>query len=407
MQNLLNSLTIMARHAKFKITDTPSGWMVNVPCTLTESGKRERHYFKTRKLAADHASTIKERVKLNGQSATAIKPSLAEAATLAESILKPWGLSIVEAAQMVAVIREKETASRSLKSAADDWLLTCEGLRDRTVASYKSTIKKLKAGLGDKLMASITATELQKTISPLGSVGASARGQIRNARAFWRWAATKGWCEAEIFAGVEMPKANRDSDEIAILTPKECEVLLRTAEEHYPQAVASFALQLFAGIRAEELVRLEAGNITEDGIDLAASVTKKGRRRHITPSATLAAWLKAYPFKPCSNWKQTNNACRRLAGWAVESRLLSDPLEPTRGAWPQNALRHSHASYAIASGVPLESLLFEFGHTGSAAVLREHYVGKASKKQALAFFAVMPKGVEAPATIQPLEAPAA
>jgi hypothetical protein len=76
-----------------------------------------------------------------------------------------------------------------------------------------------------------------------------------------------------------------------------------------------------------------------------------------------------------------------------------------RPAWPQNALRHSHASYAVASGTKLETLLFEFGHTGNANVLRAHYVGKASKKQALEFFAIRPEGVEAEAApqIEPVE----
>ena len=81
-----------------------------------------------------------------------------------------------------------------------------------------------------------------------------------------------------------------------------------------------------------------------------------------------------------------------------------EPLaDPTLGRWPQNALRHSHASYAVAYGVPLESLLFEFGHAGNPTLLRQHYVGKASKKQALEFFAIMPEGVAAPATIQPVD----
>lgn len=386
----------MARHAKFKVSETVSGWMLNIPATLADSGKRERHFFKTKQLATAHAAELRERVKLNGQSASIIKPSLAEAAILAESILEPWGISLVEAARMAAAIRERETASRPLGDAADDWLLTCETLRPRTVESYKLTVKRLKDTLADKLLANITASELQASIAPPGSFGASIQGRYRNARAFWRWAATKGWCKAELFAAVESPKANRDSEEIAILTIEQATLLLRTAEKHYPQAVASYALQLFAGIRAEELARLEAGNITIDGIDLAASITKKGRRRHITPSPTLAAWLKKYPFAPCSNWTQVNSACRRLAGWAVESRLLTDPPEATLGAWPQNALRHSHASYAIAAGIPLESLLFEFGHTGSAAVLRSHYVGKASKKQAVAFFAIAPKGMKIP-----------
>lgn len=386
----------MARHPKFKVAETPSGWMLNVPASLADSGKRERHFFRTKQLATDHAAGLRERVKLHGQAATAIKPSLAEAAILAESILAPWGLSIVEAARMAAAIRARETASRPLGTAADEWILTCEGLRPRTVDSYKQTVKRMKTALADKLLTGISAEELQKAVSPSGIIGASARGRIRNARAFWRWAASKGWCDAKTFDGVEMPKANRDAEEIAILTPAEAELLLRTAATHYPQAVASYALQLFAGIRAEELVRMDASHVTADGIDLGGAVTKKGRRRHITPSATLATWLERFPFEACSNWRQVNNACRRLAGWAVESRLLSNPPEPTRGAWPQNALRHSHASYAIASGVPLESLLFEFGHTGSAAVLREHYVGKASKKQAIAFFAIAPKGVKIP-----------
>jgi hypothetical protein len=68
--------------------------------------------------------------------------------------------------------------------------------------------------------------------------------------------------------------------------------------------------------------------------------------------------------------------------------------KPSRGRWPQNALRHSHASYAVASGVPLESLLFEFGHAGNHTLLRQHYVGRASKKQALEFFSIAPQGVK-------------
>ena len=63
----------------------------------------------------------------------------------------------------------------------------------------------------------------------------------------------------------------------------------------------------------------------------------------------------------------------------------------TCGPWRRQALRHSHASYAIAAGTPLESLLFEFGHVGGVEMLRKHYLGRASKAQAAAFFAIGPK----------------
>lgn len=140
---------------------------------------------------------------------------------------------------------------------------------------------------------------------------------------------------------------------------------------------------------------------------MSADITKKGRRRHINPNPTLSVWLKQYPYSPCPNWREVDKVCRRLAGWDLKARLLEDKKEtdqpkrmlpdPDLGKWPQNALRHSHASYAVAAGVPLESLMFEFGHTSNPAVLREHYAGRASKKDAIDFFSIGPKEEEVPA----------
>jgi integrase len=396
----------MARTPKFKHQHTSRGWLVNTPASLTESGRRERCYFSTRDLAKAHAATLREKFLANGANATAIRPSLAEDASKAAEVLSEWGVSLLEAARFFAAAKSKESASRTLSKAADAWLAACEPLRPRTVRNYKLTADRLRKAFADRLLSAITAEELQAVLAPPGSSGSSCMAELRNGKAFWRWSASKGWCEAEIFAGVEKPKLSKDSEAIAILTPAEAAVLLRTAEVHFPQAVASFALQLFAGIRVEEITRMEAAHVTEDGIDLPPSVTKRGRRRHITPNATLVAWLERFPFKPCPNWRETSAACRRLSGWDVSAVILNErvrvgtmePLpKPTRGRWPQNALRHSHASYAVASGTALEALLFEFGHSGTTSVLREHYVGAASKKQALQFFSIRPDGETAEA----------
>ena len=382
----------MPRHAKFQVKSTPSGWRVNVPASFAESRKRERHFHKTKAAALEHATKLREKMQEHGEAAGIIKPSLAEAATLAEALLAPWNVSLVEAARIVVATKERDNASRSVNQAVDAWLAAGEGLRERTLHSYKHTGKKLKGAFGERLLTTITVDELQEVIAPLGTHGAAVHGRIRNARAFWRWSAKRGWCDVNAFAGILAPKSGRDADEIAILTIEEAESLLRAAEANYPQAVASYAIQLFAGLRSEELTRLEAQHVSANGIELSASVTKKGRRRHINPSATLRAWLDEYPYTPCSNWRHVDKACRRLAGWDVSASLLKEPSEPTRGRWPQNALRHSHASYAVAAGTPLETLLFEFGHSGSPAILRQHYVGRASKQEAIKFFSLGPNG---------------
>lgn len=391
-----------------KKTDTGS-WRLSIPPKLSGIGRRQQLFYRTQALALAAAADLKEKREEFGSQAKAIGPTLAEQATIAADLLRPWNLSLVEAARIVAAMRERETASMLLGDAADLWLAECAPLRDRTVKNYKLTTDSLRKTLGDRLLATIRAEEIQAILAPAGRPATAVSGQIRNAKAFWRWSAKKGWCIAEVFDGVTMPKTSKDGEEIAILTAAETESILRTAEKYFPQAVATFALQLFAGIRVEEVARMNAGNVTADGIDLPAAVTKKGRRRHITPNATLAAWLAKYPFAPCPNWRETSAAVRRLCGWDVVSAILNERVRVgtmkalpklTRGRWPQNALRHSHASYAVASGTALETLLFEFGHSGTTNVLREHYVGRASKKQALAFFAIAPAGVELPQKLE-------
>jgi site-specific recombinase XerD len=399
----------MARRTQFIPVESPNGWRLNIPAKYTESGSRERHFFKLKKDAEAAAKKLKQAAAEFGHRSQAIRPGLAEDATAAAALLEPWGASLLDAARYFAAAREREAASKPLSVATADWLSTCEHLRKNTLIGYRQTVGKLDAALGHKLLATITTEQLHAAIVK-GRTPAVAAHRYRHARAFWRWAAGKGWCQAETLDKVEVPKATSDG-EIEILTPSEAATLLAIAAKHFPKAVASYALQLFAGIRTEEITRMEAKHVSADGIELPASVTKKGRRRHITPNATLAAWLAKHPFEPCPNWRRVDRACRYLAGWKlapdadlVPAKLVRDEeAEAAAREWPKNSLRHSHASYAVAAGVPLEALLFEFGHSGNPAVLRQHYVGRASKKQALEFFAIMPEGVEAPATIQPVE----
>lgn len=50
----------------------------------------------------------------------------------------------------------------------------------------------------------------------------------------------------------------------------------------------------------------------------------------------------------------------------------------------------------VALGKPLESLTFEFGHSGGAAVLKSHYVGVMTKKDAEKIWTLGPNGTTVP-----------
>jgi integrase len=363
---------------------------VNVPGSISESGKRERHFHPTRDKAKEHAAKLREQFLEHGSAAGAIRPSMAEDATRAAKILQPFGLSLTDAARRVALEFEKLAASKCIEEAKEQWMASMDGLRARSIKSYEVTARRMIQALSGRLLATISSEEIEESIRGEGTAIATYALHRRNARAFWNWCAKRGWCDKEVFERVALPRRAPDK-EIEFLTPEAVKALLETAEETFPRAVSRYALALFAGIRAEELQRLQSNHVSKDGIDLPAEVTKKGRRRHITLSTTLRTWLKAYPFDPIPNWQNIDCAIRRLAGWDVAASLLECPPIPTRGRWPQNALRHTHASYAIAAGASLESLLFEFGHSGGGEVLRKHYLGRATKSQSEEFFSIRPR----------------
>jgi site-specific recombinase XerD len=393
----------MAKLALFTPTKTACGWRLNIPPKFSDTGERRQLFYRTKELAKQAADTMKERVATFGQTARAIAPSLAERATAAEALLRPYGLDVLEAARIVAAIRQREAASCPVEESTAAWLASCAALRDRTRKNYRLTAERIDGALAGRVLATVTAEDLQAVLAPPGRTVSSALENLRNAKAWWRYSAGRGWCDVSIFGKVEFPKASREQGEISVLTPDEAEQLLRVAAREFPQAVPAIAVQLFAGCRVEEVERLDSHNFSPEGIELGAEITKRGRRRFVAMNPTLGAWLAAFPFEPCANWRATFAAVRRLCGWDVSSVILNDRLKAgtlaslppvTRGRWEQNVLRHSHASYAVAHGAKIDDLLFSFGHSGSTDVLRNHYAGKVRPKEAIRFFSIAPEGVK-------------
>lgn len=404
----------MARRTQFIPVETPNGWRLNVPAKYTETGKRERHYFKTLKEAQTAAKDLKKSAAEFGHRSQAIRPGLAEDATAASALLEKWGVSLLEAARFYQAAKETENASKPTDEALDLWLVDIETkLRGRTLTNYKQTRKRFDV-LGSKMLSTVTRDELQNIVAPAGMASTSAAAHSRNGLAFWNWAARRGWCDAALFAKVDRP-AKPQRKRIEFLEPEAAQALLETAVVFYPAAVGMFAVGLFAGVRPAELERLDPALVSADGIDVGADESKGESRRHITPSATLRAWLEAHPFQTVPNWTRVWDAVRRLAGWDVASefadKLVTDEKllklpDPHRGPWPQDVMRHTCGTYTVALGEDLGGMAFWFGHTGGETTLRRFYVGKAKRKQALEFFAIMPEGVEAPANIQPVESAA-
>jgi len=104
--------------------------------------------------------------------------------------------------------------------------------------------------------------------------------------------------------------------------------------------------------------------------------------------------IRGYGWYLGPNWLNTSKIARRRAGWDlslphIPKGLALPPI--TRGAWPKNVCRHTCASTQIAIGTPLDDLNFKFGHSGGSKLLKSHYIGRMTKKQALEILSIGPK----------------
>jgi integrase/recombinase XerD len=398
----------MSKPTRFTPYHTTSGWCINVPAKFSDSGKRERFFYRTQALALAAAADLKSKRDKFGEQTRAISPSLAEQATAAHALLSPYGISILEAAERIASMERATAASVPIEAALDAFQTAKEGKSDKQVQAIRHMAAHLREDFAGRQLSTITGAEVGKHVAARTGGPSAFNGKMRLLVTFWRWCAKppREWCKPDALAHIEL--AETVSGEVGTLSAKDCARLMATAEKHFPDTVPAFAIGLFTGLRQQELERLEPQDVTSEGITVPATSAKTKRRRFIQMPAPLAAWLAAYPIGETitpPNWYRKEKAVRRLAGWKVWSDLVPTidlkpilPAEPPEDApeWPQNALRHTAASVALAIGKQLETLIFEHGHAGGVEMLRRHYIGRMPKAEALKIWALGPHGTKIP-----------
>jgi integrase len=172
-------------------------------------------------------------------------------------------------------------------------------------------------------------------------------------------------------------EAKEIESKVGILSPAELAGLLESCDESLLPFVAIGA---FAGLRRAELERLDWSEIDfESGlIEVTAKKAKSARRRFVKIRENLAAWLRPYakhqgPLAP-DNYRELLDVAKRTTGFGVpgseteEEKAQGIQLKP----WPNNALRHSFASYHLAHFKDAAALALELGHTNSNLVF-QHY----------------------------------
>ena len=95
-------------------------------------------------------------------------------------------------------------------------------------------------------------------------------------------------------------------------------------------------------------------------ITVSAKKAKTARRRLIPIASSLAQWLRPYAEMSGLLWPKGGRFYHKAI-----NRLLSD-IGMTH--WPQNALRHSFASYHLAKHCNASELMLHMGHTSTKQI---------------------------------------
>ncbi len=257
-------------------------------------------------------------------------------------------------------------------------------------ATYLADLRYRLGGLAEAFHCNVNAIVSDDLRTFLDGLGLAPRGfnnTLGSIGTFFAFAKERGWLshEAELLAGIE--KRREKAVPVEIFIPAEMgELLAYCSAELRP----CLALAAFAGLRSEEILRLDWSDVERRPgfIEIAADKAKTAARRLVPITPNLAQWLALSPRSAERLWRHSKawffEATRDTVKRINENRK---PKEP-RFLWKANALRHSFISYRLAETQDVNRVALEAGN--SPRMIFQHYRELCTPAEAGSWFALAP-----------------
>jgi integrase len=251
-----------------------------------------------------------------------------------------------------------------------------DGLSDRYLETLRSHLHRFAAAFKVDV-GSLTASEMEKWLRKQ-SVGPRARNNMRaSIVTLFHFAQKQGYLpKAQLTEADDIARAKDRGGKIGILRPDDLAQILGKA----PEKIRLFvALGAFTGMRSSEILRLEWCDINFQRrfITVAPEKAKTATRRLVPLLPNLMKWLQEYRNATGLLFTRRRDADRAIAfakGCHIE--------------WPNNALRHSYATYRLAATADAARVALEMGN-GPQKLIR-HYRELADEQEARAWFSISP-----------------
>jgi len=203
---------------------------------------------------------------------------------------------------------------------------------------------------------------------------------IRHLGMLFNYAVRMGYIEKNPISKIQRPKQIQKMPEN--LKANQVERIIEHAFKKDIVMVPKLAIGFFAGLRTAELHRLDWSDIKLESniITVRPEVAKTGVARHVTISDNLRQWL--LPLR-----KEKGSLGLKKKAFDTHRRTICKRLGIK---WPNNAMRHTFATYHVAMHSDASKTAFELGHTQGVQLLYRNYRGLAFGDEAKSYWNIQP-----------------
>ena len=348
------------------------------------NGKRHRRFFSSKGEAKTYADQILTARRNHGAQAFALTEVQRLEAVEAFSKLKDFGVSLAEVVDSYLKRVDPKADPVPVGQVIDELLK--KKIQNNNKPRYIETLKYIlgifSRSFGDKPICELESDEIDNWLNNLDIALVTRNNYLRILSVLFQFAVNRGYCGENIVSKID--RAIIDTPPPGILTVEQASRILAEASADPEQGLLpGITIGLFAGLRSCELkqIKWEEINLITGNIEVTAEKSKSRRRRLVTVSPNLLAWLKPFAHEHGlllpPNWYGRLKRLKKLAD-------IQD--------WPDNAMRHSFASYHYARHQSADKTAFQLGHQDTK-ILFEHYRELVTREEAKRYWSLFPDKV--------------
>lgn len=290
------------------------------------------------------------------------------------------GISLVDAVRFYSRHHGRGITRKSIAEAVDAMIAakTAKGVSAVYLSDLRYRLGAFKAAFHCDVNA-LVPDDIAAFFERLGLSPRSYNNFLRTLRTFLTFAQNHGWLskEADLLSRVE--KRSEKPTPVEIFTSSELTALLKNASA---EVATCLALTAFAGLRAEEILRLDWSDVERRPgfVEVAAHKAKTATRRIVPIADNLVRWLAIAPRNGAHVWPHSK---------AYFFEAVRNAASDAKIKWKQNALRHSFISYRLAEVQDMNRVALEAGN--SPQMIFRHYRELATPEQARTWFTIAPQ----------------